>query len=74
MNPPSLNLHGPQRMPQRQQTPGPAQHNMRLGAENRKFLGGGGMRVGSLRGASGKPLHPKAARVALLGAMQGGAK
>lgn len=71
MNLPSMNLHGPQRMPRRIQTPGPAQHNMRLGSDRRKLLGGGGMAVGPLRHPRGHPLHPKAARVALLGAMQG---
>lgn len=63
-------FRGPQRFPERIQTPGPSQHNMSLGPE-RKFQGGGGMAVGPLRTAQGHPKHPKAARTALVSAMKG---
>lgn len=44
--------------------------NAKTGPE-RRLVGGGGMRVGSLRSAKGQPLHPKAARSALVTAVKG---
>lgn len=46
------------------------QTNVTRGRE-RKFLGGGGMAVGPLRKPNGTPLHPQAARAALVKGMQG---
>ncbi len=58
------------------QTP-KAQINARIGPSKNKFLGGGGMAVGSLRSKRGTAIHPKQAsdprltRLALTSGMKG---